>query len=272
MHRTAGASHDSHDSHDEILIARLYGDDLDAADKARALSLVAHCADCRDLFADLAVIAGAEASLPIPARPRDFTLTEADAARLRRRRIGWKSIFGLGLRRSLGGSLAGLGLVGLMLTSAVSLLGPTSSLDSFATDTSAERLNAANPADLASQGAVGVAVAPPASAGTAQLPAANPSGVFTASNPGASPGSHSGEGDAGGPEASIQTKAASPAPAAADGVGQGGTPALQTNRSEGAMDARLVWLAGFAVLFVLGLAITLLPSRLRRRGRGRLSR
>src|ERR1035437_831701 len=73
----------AHASHDESLVVRLFGYDVDPAERSRALDLVAGCEECAALYADLGSIATATSALPAPARPRDFTLTPADAARLR---------------------------------------------------------------------------------------------------------------------------------------------------------------------------------------------
>jgi len=113
MDRTAAVTHAAHD---ELLIARFYGGDVDESERVRVLDRMADCRDCAALFADLAAIAEADEAMPVPPRPRDFTLTEEDAVRLRPKRRALSGIFGPGLHRSLGGSLAALGLVGMVLT------------------------------------------------------------------------------------------------------------------------------------------------------------
>ncbi|MGD0863169.1 MAG: hypothetical protein ABSA21_10480, partial [Candidatus Limnocylindrales bacterium] len=121
MHRTPAAAHTSHD---ELLLARLYGNDLNERERVRALDLIASCRECADLFADLGAIASATVALPTPARPRDFSLTEADAARLRRRAAG-SSVFGLIARtRVLGRAMVAVGLAGVVLLGAVSAFLP----------------------------------------------------------------------------------------------------------------------------------------------------
>jgi anti-sigma factor RsiW len=104
-----------HARHDEALIARLFGGDVSEAERARALALVSECPECESLLADFGAIAEATAALPVPPRPRDFSLTEADAARLRGKTRARSRVFRLGLRRSLGGSLAALGIFGLII-------------------------------------------------------------------------------------------------------------------------------------------------------------
>jgi anti-sigma factor RsiW len=239
MDRTTSASHPSHD---EMLIVRFYGGDVDDSERAHAIELMADCADCADLFADLEAISEASAAMPVPARPRDFTLTEEDAARLRSKRRAWKAIFGLGLRRSLGGSLAALGLAGLMLTSAASLLGQTTNVSLTSLNSAPERLAASNAPNFGAQGAIGVTVASPASASQA-IPAAV--------------------------VASGETKQATPGTVTADGAGDAGGQgaSLPGTTLEGSLDPRLAWLVGFATLFAIGLAIAMLPQWLRRRAR-----
>src|ERR1035437_5464945 len=213
-----------------MLIARFYGGDVDDSERARAIEVMADCADCADLFADLGAISEASSAMPVPARPRDFTLTEEDAARLRSKRRAWKAIFGLGLRRSLGGSLAALGLAGLMLTSAASLLGQTTNVSLTSLNSAPERLAASNAPNFGAQGALGVTVASPASASQA-IPAAV--------------------------AASGETKQATPGTVTADGAGDAGGQgaSLPGTTLEGSLDPRLAWLAGVATAFAVRLAI-----------------
>jgi hypothetical protein len=131
-----------HDAHDLELIARAAAGDLAAAEATAAHRLLAACERCAELAADLRAIAAATRRLPSAAdvssvpsasssslalAPRDFRLTEADAARLRRR--GWLGIDRLaevlgGRSRGLGGALAAFGLVGLLVAAGMpSLLG-----------------------------------------------------------------------------------------------------------------------------------------------------
>ena len=72
----------AHAAHDELLIARLFGGDVSDVERASALDLMGECDECAALFVDLGDIAAATEALPVPARPRDFSLTAADAARL----------------------------------------------------------------------------------------------------------------------------------------------------------------------------------------------
>jgi hypothetical protein len=89
--------------------------------------LVADCVECRDLLADILSLAAAVPTAAIPPRPRDFTLTPADAARLRP--AGWRRLIGFfgsardGFTRPLAVGLTTMGLVGLLVAALPSGLG-----------------------------------------------------------------------------------------------------------------------------------------------------
>jgi hypothetical protein len=119
-----------HALHDEELVAALAAGALDAddeaADRARARSFVDRCTACRALHDDVATIGAslrAEASFTIPA-PRDFRLSVEDAHRLggtvitRRVAGGFRALL-LGIARPVGASMAALGVVGVLVGSAV---------------------------------------------------------------------------------------------------------------------------------------------------------
>jgi hypothetical protein len=120
MNRTAA----THATHDEMLLARLYGGDVDEGERGRALDQMASCQECADAFADFGVIAAATAALPTPPRPRNFTLTEVDAARFGRRSNSWAILHLLARTKALGGSMVAAGLVGVALVGAISVFGP----------------------------------------------------------------------------------------------------------------------------------------------------
>jgi len=257
----------AHAAHDELLIARLFGGDVSEAERARALDRMGECGECAALFTDLGDIADATEAMPIPVRPRDFRLTAADAARLRRRRWSREAIFGAGLRRSLGGSLATLGLVGFMLTGGLSLLVGTASTSAPESVTSDNR--AAGPYDQGAfaAGSVGDgAASTEAPAGIVAAGAPSPGGTYAAL------GSEQAAGAT--PGASAQPAPLAPEPTSSDvnapalGVSGGGNKSVPEGAaSQSGMDARLLWLGGFGVLFLLGLAVLLTPALLRRRGR-----
>jgi len=114
-------SHSDHADHDQLAVASFAAGDAVDLELERARQLVAGCASCAALFADLQALQAATASLPAPRRIRDFRLTEADAARLRPR--GWRSIlaaFGsprLAFTQPLAVGMATLGIVGLLVAS-----------------------------------------------------------------------------------------------------------------------------------------------------------
>jgi hypothetical protein len=74
---------DPHADHDLEIVASLLDRDLAEFDRAVAERQVAECRSCAALIADLRSLASQTAATPTPARPRDFRLTAADAARLR---------------------------------------------------------------------------------------------------------------------------------------------------------------------------------------------
>jgi hypothetical protein len=273
MDRTAPAAHAEHD---ELLIARLYGGDVDDAERARALGLMADCPECESLFADFGAMADATAAIPVPPRPRGFSLTESDAARLRRKAGGRLAVFGPNLRRSLGGSLAALGIVGMVLTSAVSFMGgaagtaggyASSGDRAAALPEPGATMAASSPGEQSNTGAVSLATAAPEStslmgpgnvnpAPSAGVPATNDNAVTP---PVASP--------------PAQTGQLAVSSAGNQGAFSGNGTSAQTKNVPGTAgssgpDARLVWLALFAALFVVGLAVAMLPGRRRGRDRG----
>ena len=119
-----------HALHDEELVAALAARALDGEDEAdertRARSFVDRCPACRALHDDVAAIGSslrADAAFTAAA-PRDFRLTVDDAHRLggtvvtRRVARAVRAMF-LGIARPIGASLAALGLVGVLVGSAV---------------------------------------------------------------------------------------------------------------------------------------------------------
>jgi hypothetical protein len=110
----------SHERHDRYLVAALAADDLEPAVRPEAEALVASCADCAELLADLRTIAAATHALPPVPRRRDFTISAADAARLRP--TGWRALLDAigGARasfsRPLAVGLTTLGLAGILVT------------------------------------------------------------------------------------------------------------------------------------------------------------
>lgn len=137
----------THSTHDELLLVRLYGGDVDERERSSALDQMASCEQCADLFADLGAISAATAALPVPPRPRDFTLTEADVAHLGRRDIGRGIFDWLGRTRALGGSMVAAGVIGVVLIGAISAFAPGGSGGGQGTLAVAGPANAAGTSD-----------------------------------------------------------------------------------------------------------------------------
>jgi hypothetical protein len=280
----------AHSRHDELLIARLFGGDVTEVERARALDQMAECEECESLFADLGVMAEATVALPTPVRPRDFTLTEADGARLARRPRSRWSVFGLGLRRSFGAAVAALGIAGMVVAGTGSFISQTAFNGSayqnepaVAPDLGA--ISAASAGSGSKSGTVGPAVvatsAPTAasvavtSVGPGQsgdggnlsgasivpqattaaslgpMPSASDRHQLDVTTPGPTPNTN-GSGPAG----------ATSAPVAVTGAGVG--PGSGSN----GLDTRLLLVLGFAALFLAGLALAILPGRRSGRTRG----
>jgi hypothetical protein len=117
----------AHAAHDMTIVAALATSDRDldrsTADAARAQ--VASCTTCADVLADLVTLQSAIPTTSTPARPRDFRLTDADAARLRR--TGWRRFLGFfgsardGVSRPLAIGLTTVGLAGLLVATLPSM-------------------------------------------------------------------------------------------------------------------------------------------------------
>lgn len=73
---------DRHEDHDPLLIAALLDGDLAAFERVAGEARIASCPACATLRDDLLALSVATRQLPVAARPRAFTLTAADAARL----------------------------------------------------------------------------------------------------------------------------------------------------------------------------------------------
>jgi hypothetical protein len=118
-----------HAEHDAALVAVLAARpaDLSDAEAATARDLVASCTGCADLLADLVTVHLAQATTPTPRRPRDFTISAADAERLRS--TGWRRALGFfgsardGFTRPLAAGLTTLGIVGLLVATVPSIAG-----------------------------------------------------------------------------------------------------------------------------------------------------
>jgi len=120
-----GPAGNAHAGHDLELVARAAVGDLDARAAIVARDRLSTCEACAALAAELRAIVAATrelgaAGLAAPSHaPRDFRLTEADAARLRRVGVIGRAVpsaWFAGRARGLGPALATLGLVGLLVS------------------------------------------------------------------------------------------------------------------------------------------------------------
>lgn len=109
-----------HAGHDLLQVA-------EAVDRgARLAPILDLCARCAGLYVDLVALTAALPLSALPARPRSFTLTAEDARRLRPG--GWRSWWSTvgsardTLTRPLAIGMTTLGLAGLLLTAAPTLL------------------------------------------------------------------------------------------------------------------------------------------------------
>jgi hypothetical protein len=159
----------SHASHDLELIAGEAAGDLASSQARAARDLLASCPACVALAGDIRAIVAATRELrtvvgQTTARaPRDFRLTEADATRLRRRpRFGIRSWASPGRVRGLGGALATLGLVGVLVSTG--LPGLFGAAGGAATVLESVGSAAAAPQDAATQSPPVAAPAPDGSA------------------------------------------------------------------------------------------------------------
>jgi anti-sigma factor RsiW len=262
----------AHANHDESLVVRLYGNDIDSEERSRALALVAGCEECAALYADLGSIAVATAALPAPARPRDFTLTPADATRLRASVPARRSSRWLGLTRQLGGAFAALGLAGVLISGALTALAPASSFQATNYDA----------AKVGSQAALNVGAAPAASAqpvadGSRGAAVEQPS-PNTLVSPGVASAGPSGSGSDATkatvstplpPNGSGSVAYVQPVPTAATSHGAGAESVSGgQSTSSGPFDPKPAVLIGSAGLLVLGLLLLVGPRLRARKIRG----
>lgn len=174
----------THAAHDATLIAALAAraPDLTDADRVKAQDLLTTCADCTRLLTDLVALQVALPTTSTPARPRDFSLTPADAARLRAR--GWRRLFGFlgssrdSISRPLAMGLTTLGIAGLLVAAVPSMFG-AGGASVMLSPVGGQVENAAPSGAPAAAGAYGTdRVATPAEAG-----ASEDGGVFSGGEP-----------------------------------------------------------------------------------------
>jgi hypothetical protein len=119
----------AHAAHDLTIIAALAARTPDSSEvqAGTAREQLATCAACTDLLADLVALQVVLPTTSTPSRPRDFSLTSADAARLRG--DGWRRILGFfgsardNISRPLAIGFTTLGLAGLLVAALPSMYG-----------------------------------------------------------------------------------------------------------------------------------------------------
>ena len=112
-----------HADHDELLLVAFADGSLPDAERSAAAALAASCPACARLVDDVRILRTAVRALPAPARGRDFRLSEADAARLRRsgwQRLLWPLVAPLAaprfaFTRPLAAALVTAGLAGILV-------------------------------------------------------------------------------------------------------------------------------------------------------------
>jgi anti-sigma factor RsiW len=181
---TARPTTPDHADHDRMLVASLADHSLTTGERAAAEALVASCDDCAALHADFLALRDATRAMPTPARSRDYRLTAADAARLRR--SGWRrfvAVFGSSrdaFSRPLAVGLTTLGLAGLLFASVPSMLPQSGSTSQVPSAAGAAAGNGAARPEAGTDSSAGPV--PAASAAAVQAPAA---GIPSAAAPAA---------------------------------------------------------------------------------------
>jgi hypothetical protein len=175
----APAAPDDHARHDPMWMAALAtrDPDLGESERTRAEAALQSCGPCADLFAELVAVSAAIPAAAIPTRPRDFTLTAADAARLRPRGLHrWLAGIGSvrdGITFPLAMGLTTMGIAGLLVATVPAAFsgmgGATAAAPELrsAAGAPSQAPEAAAPAPAASAALAPVASAPAASAARA---------------------------------------------------------------------------------------------------------
>lgn len=174
-----------HAAHDRLLIASLVDRSVPDSERVLAEAQLASCRDCALLYDDLVALSAATRTLPAPTRQRDFTLTAADAERLRVR--GWRRLLAAigssrdAFSRPLALGLTTLGLAGLLVATipgALTGLGGSTAAQTTVGDAAGDASRAAggNPETLLS----------PASAAPSLQADAGPAAIAAAPAPAAS--------------------------------------------------------------------------------------
>ena len=178
-----------HATHDRLLIAADLDGTLDARDTGRVQEWLAACSACATLRSDFETLAVATRMLPTPPRPRDFSLTESDAERVRGRSWGLRRALAAfdspraSFTRPLAVGLTTMGLAGLLIANipSVALFGaagaaPMAAQTEMSTDVAAPALLAPAASAVPAAGAAGAAGSPAAIQGPAASPETDTAG------------------------------------------------------------------------------------------------
>ncbi|MBX3031517.1 MAG: hypothetical protein KF809_15330 [Chloroflexi bacterium] len=184
-----------HASHDRWLVVRAATDpaDLTPDETVEARRLLRDCIECTTLASDLGIISHAMATLPVPARPRDFRITPEQAASARGSlltRLGrWIAAPRQAVLRPVAGAALAMGLVLVVVSPMVPSQGDPSGPQGMRTNVVAPKTS--DDAPQATDGVMSVMMS--------QDPDTLDGGRYGDARPQASPGGHEAQG-VGGPE------------------------------------------------------------------------
>jgi hypothetical protein len=143
-----------HRRHDRLLVARFAVGDAAFGQEHEAQDLVRRCSECAALAADISAISKSVAKMPAPPRPRDFRLTQDQAANLRGSRCdrwlrtitgsGWSTV------RPVAAMALSVGMV-MSVVGFLPVIGATSGSPTV-TDSAVQQPVAAGPSLEASEG------------------------------------------------------------------------------------------------------------------------
>ena len=170
----------AHAAHDLTIIAALAAraPDLSEMQSGAAREQLASCGTCTVLLADLVALQAVLPTTSTPSRPRDFSLTSADAARLR---SGWRRVLGFfgsardNISRPLAIGFTTLGLAGLLVAALPSMYDASGGVTILSTVGAPVRQAAPAPAEVSGSDRMSMSAEPGSSM--------TDEGVFAGGNP-----------------------------------------------------------------------------------------
>lgn len=184
---TTPAAHAAHDLTNVAALAAR-ADDLDEEAVAAARLQVAGCTACADVLSDLVTLQTVLPATSTPARPRDFRLSPADAARLQR--TGWRRLLGFfgstrdGFSRPLAIGFTTLGLAGLLVATVPTMfIGAGQSATVLSTVGAALPAASGAPASVEAYSSERIDLEAPSGAGGAGPAESADGGVFSGAEP-----------------------------------------------------------------------------------------